>query len=76
MKRELLLTQNREVFQNATDKLLTADIPYKIKVVGAGSFGRSLRNTLGTLRENYGKFYYIFVDKKNLEQAKYIINQK
>lgn len=77
-KRELMTTFDKKAYLAATDKLTTAGIPFKIKTFNAYASGGRSHGRMGTFGENLDSStqYYIYVKKKDMEQAAYVINQR
>ena len=77
-KKELMTTFDHKAYLDATGKLTTVGIPFKIKTFNAYASGGRTRGTVGTFGENIDNStqYYIYVLKKDFDRAAYAINQR
>lgn len=85
MKKEILVTNNVEKFSIAKEKLSFNNIKYKYKVISNDEASFSIfsflfkdsRRSRGSLGEkiNFNKTYYLYVDSKNYELAKKVLEK-
>lgn len=72
-KKELFVTLNREKFNEVTAKLRAANISYRTRIVDNNLKDKMNRTIMPPLKESMS--YYVYVSKKDLQQAIYIINK-
>lgn len=83
LNREVFVSHKVELFTKSKELLDQAGIRYKTKIVNNGDspspiftmFFSSSRRARGTMFEKYNqtKFYYIYVDKSDVEAAKSLL---
>ena len=84
MKKEILVTTKPDKFSNCKDKLSVSGIKFKTKIVNNSDstfpifamFFSSSRRARGSIleKENQTRFYYIYVDEQDEEQALHILS--